>query len=173
MVAGLPLPSATPRGIVRWTCHEDHGWGAAKPPSCGAKHVTLRITFPDCWDGRLLDSPDHRSHMAYSAGGMELGPQRCSASHPVVVPQLQLNVVYPIHDGTGVKLASGSILTAHADFFNGWKPSVLRRRLDDVLNGGKACHDLLGCTTFGAPNAEPVTARPEAKLVDRFYRPRT
>ena len=89
----------------------------------------------------------------------------------MVVPTLQLNVVYPIHDGTGVMIASGSVLTAHADFFNGWKPSVLQARVDDILNGGKACDDFLGCATISAPNTEPVTARPKAKLVDRFYPP--
>jgi hypothetical protein len=173
IVAGAPTADALQRGIVRWTCQDDHGSGAADIPSCGSKFVTLRIGFPDCWDGRRLDSRNHRSHMAYnSAGGLELGPQRCPASHPVVVPQLQLNVVYPIHDGDGVSLASGPVGTAHADFFNGWKPSVLRRRVNRVLNGGKACHDFLGCATISAPNTEPVTARPNAKLVDRFYRPR-
>jgi hypothetical protein len=112
--------------------------------------------------------------MAYNrADGKEPGPQHCPASHPIVVPQLQLNVVYPMHDGEGVMLASGSVLTAHADFFNGWKASVLRRRVDNILNGGKACDDYLGCTTISAPNTEPVTARPKRKLVDRFYRPRS
>lgn len=28
--------------------------------------LELHVTFPDCWDGVRLDSPDHRSHMAYS-----------------------------------------------------------------------------------------------------------
>jgi uncharacterized protein DUF1996 len=174
MVAGRPTARAPQRGVVRWTCQDDHGRGEPKVPSCGSRFVTLRIAFPDCWDGRRLDSPDHRSHMAYnSAGGRELGPQRCPRSHPIVVPQLQLNVVYPIHDGKGVTLASGSVLTAHADFFNGWKPSVLHHRVNDVLNGGKACDDYLGCATISAPNTEPVVARPKARLVTRFYRPRS
>jgi hypothetical protein len=170
IVAGSPSATRPQRGIVRWTCKDDQGAGLATIPSCGSKPVTLRVSFPDCWDGRRLDSPNHRSHMAYnSAGGKELGPQRCPASHPIVVPALQLNVVYPIHDGAGVKLASGSVLTAHADFFNGWRPSVLQQRVDDVLNGGKACDDFLGCTTISAVNTEPVTARPQTELVDRFY----
>jgi hypothetical protein len=174
IVAGRPDAMGPQPGVVRWTCRQDQGPGDAQVPSCGSSFVTLRITFPDCWDGRRLDSPDHRSHMAYNrANGLELGPQRCPRSHPVVVPTLQLNVVYPIHDGTGVKLASGPVTTAHGDFFNGWKPSALRRRVDDVLNGGKACDDFLGCATISAPNSEPVTARPRAKLVDRFYRPRS
>jgi hypothetical protein len=174
VVAGRQAAKAPQRGIVRWTCQDDHGMGdAAQIPSCGARNVTLRIAFPDCWDGRRLDSPDHRSHMAYNhADGRELGPQRCPEGHPIVVPQLQLNVVYPMHDGEGVTLASGSILGAHADFFNGWKPAALRSRVDDALNGGKACDEFLGCAMFSTPNTEPVTARPKRKLVDRFYRPR-
>jgi hypothetical protein len=171
VVAGRQAARAPQRGVVRWTCRDDLGEGSAQVPSCGSQFVTLRIAFPDCWDGRRLDSPDHRSHMAYNrAGGMELGLQRCPASHPIVVPALQLNVVYPIHDGQGVTLASGSVLGAHADFFNGWKPAVLRHRVDDVLNGGKACDDYLGCATISTPNTEPVIARPKRKLVDRFYR---
>jgi hypothetical protein len=172
VVAGKATATAPQRGIVRWTCRDDQGSGAARIPSCGTRLVALRVTFPDCWDGRRLDSPDHQSHMAYNrAGGMEQGPQRCPRSHPVVVPQLQLNVVYPIHDGRGVKLASGSVITAHADFFNAWRPAVLRKRVNTVLNGGKACHDLLGCTTISGPNTEPVTARPRRRLVNRFYLP--
>jgi hypothetical protein len=173
VVAGRADATAPQRGVVRWTCRQDQvGGDPARIPSCGQSFVALRIAFPDCWDGRRLDSRDHRSHMAYNrAGGKEPGPQRCPGSHPVVVPTLQVNVVYPIHDGRGVRLASGKTLTAHADFFNGWRPSVQRRRVDDVINGGKACDDFLGCTTISAPNSEPVTARPKAKLIDRFYRP--
>ena len=28
--------------------------------------LELHVLFPDCWDGKRLDSPDHQSHMAYS-----------------------------------------------------------------------------------------------------------
>lgn len=172
--AGLRMIAGAPRrGRVRWTCRNDHSLGGGpRIPSCGADLVTLRIGFPDCWDGRRLDSPDHRSHMAYNdADGLQLGLQHCPASHPVVVPQLQLNVTYPMHDGRGVGLASGSVRSAHADFFDGWRPSLLRLRVDAVLNGGLACDDLLGCTPISTPNTEPVTARPRAHLEDRFYPP--
>jgi len=46
------------------------------------------ITFPSCWDGKNLDSPDHRSHMAYSPGGAVLANAKCPATHPIRVPQL-------------------------------------------------------------------------------------
>jgi hypothetical protein len=171
VVAGDAHATRPQTGIVRWTCEGDFGAGLTdRLPSCGDKQIELRVRFPDCWDGMRLDSRDHHSHMAYAgADGMQLGLLRCPASHPVVVPQLQVNVFYPLHRGGGVSLASGRVRTAHADFFNAWTPSVLAGRVDDVLNGGRACDDYLGCTTISAPNTEPVTARPRKHLVDRFY----
>jgi hypothetical protein len=173
VVAGSPMPKAPQRGIVRWTCNDDHGTGSpSRIPACGSRLVTLRISFPDCWDGRRLDSPDHKAHMAYNrAGGLESGLQRCPRSHPVVVPELQLNVVYPLRDGRGVRLSSGPVGSAHGDVFNAWRPKALRRQVDGVLNAGRACAPFLGCTTLTGPSDEPVTARPRRTLVDRLYPP--
>ena len=46
------------------------------------------MTFPSCWDGKNLDSPDHASHVAYSTDGLVLSGDGCPASHPVRIPQL-------------------------------------------------------------------------------------
>ena len=86
--------------------------------------LELHVNFPDCWDGRRLDSPDHASHMAHSRG------YACPASHPVKVPLIRLMIRYPIRDGRGVTLASGGQLTGHADFFNAWNERVLARLVD-------------------------------------------
>lgn len=176
MIAGsASARKAAPNHIVKWECANDHGVGFPTIPSCTKAQgpVTLRITFPDCWDGRRLDSPNHRSHMAYNrADGFEPLLQRCPRSHPVVVPQVQLNVFYPMHDGKGVKLATGSIVTAHADLFNAWRPSLMRQKVDTVLNAGQACHPYFGCMDLPGNDDEPVTAKPRKHLVDRFYAPR-
>jgi hypothetical protein len=170
---GGNMKSMGPQPGVRWTCEEDQHGKSATIPACGGKRVTLRVSFPDCWDGKRLDSRNHRSHMAYDwADGKEPGPQRCPADHPIVVPQLQVNVTYPIHDGSGVSLASGSVYSAHADFFDAWTPSALQQQVDDVLNGGKACHPMVGCTTISGPNTEPITGNPVADPIDKFYPPR-
>src|SRR5204863_1704432 len=29
-------------------------------------YIELHVDFPDCWEGKRLDTPDHHSHMAYS-----------------------------------------------------------------------------------------------------------
>jgi Domain of unknown function (DUF1996) len=94
------------------------------PRTQGKRYLELHVNFPDCWDGKHLDSPDHRSHMAYSRAYV------CPASHPVKVPLIRLNVRYPISGGRGVALSSGGVLTGHADFFNAWNQFFLTRLVD-------------------------------------------
>ena len=45
-------------------------------------HLELHVNFPDCWDGKRLDSPDHHSHMAYSTDYVcpRHTPSRCRRS---------------------------------------------------------------------------------------------
>jgi hypothetical protein len=90
--------------------------------------VELHVNFPDCWDGKRLDSPDHMSHMAHSRDYV------CPASHPVKVPLIRLLIRYPITDGRDVVLASGGQLTGHADFVNVWNQRVLARLVDDCFH---------------------------------------
>jgi hypothetical protein len=58
------------------------------------------ITFPTCWDGVNLDSPDHKSHIAYTtldSGDIDVGPTgSCPASHPVVIPQVMYEVMWDV-----------------------------------------------------------------------------
>jgi Domain of unknown function (DUF1996) len=91
-------------------------------------YLDLHVNFPDCWDGARLDSPDHRSHMAYSTDYV------CPASHPVKVPLIRLVVRYPLTRGAGVELASGGVLSGHADFFNAWSQPALERLVDDCFH---------------------------------------
>ena len=43
------------------------------------------IIFPDHWNGNQLDSNDHKSHLNYGSG---------SDAHPLLIPQLQLQIHY-------------------------------------------------------------------------------
>jgi hypothetical protein len=92
------------------------------------------LTFPDCWDGRRLDSDDHVSHVAYSATGT------CPSTHPVHVPQLTASIGFPI-SGTGhaLSLASGSVYSAHGDFLNAWDPDGLRREVEACIHRDVVC----------------------------------
>ncbi|HUG63676.1 MAG TPA: DUF1996 domain-containing protein [Gaiellaceae bacterium] len=113
--------SRQPKGIVSWSC----GAVGGKPrfatiPACSEDQMLqLQATFPNCWDGRRLDSADHKQHMRYASRGI------CPASHPVALPQLILIVLYPPVP-LGSQIASGRF-GAHADFMNGWDQAELER----------------------------------------------
>jgi hypothetical protein len=107
----------------------------APPTQCASGILDLSLTFPNCWDGVHLDSPDHRSHMAYPVSG------RCPKSHPVVVPRIQSFFRYKVGtDPIGkITLASGPYYTAHQDFFNAWDPAVLQTLVTKCLNTPVDC----------------------------------
>ncbi len=120
-----------------WDCGE-HGGVAptAKVPTCPddrSKSLRLHVRFPDCWDGRRLDSRDHRSHMAYSLGGV------CARTHPVAVPSLEVTIQYPTAGGSGLQLSSRGQFSGHADFVNAWQQAGLKRLVDYCLNALRAC----------------------------------
>jgi uncharacterized protein DUF1996 len=109
-------------------------------PSCAADMgLVAMIRFPDCWDGSGVDSPDHKSHMAYSSYSRELKRRACPASHRVAVPALTLNVRYPTAGGDQVDLASGPAYTMHADFFNAWDDAALADLVNQCLKADKHC----------------------------------
>jgi hypothetical protein len=138
MIAG-DSKAITPQDmrITFWNCGVEGGAPrSSTPPACpGARGQELRlhVTFPSCWDGRSLDSADHKSHMAYPTG------RACPADHPVAVPAISLIYRYPVSGDHDFALASGGVYSAHADFFNAWNPTVLRGLVNFCLNGMRHC----------------------------------
>jgi len=123
--------------VVFWSCGAEVGIPpSSTAPTCPAARgsgLRLHVRFPSCWDGKSLDSADHKSHMAY--------PMRraCPSSHPVSVPAITLIYRYPVLDGSTVALSSGGQLSGHADFFNAWNPAELTRLVDSCLNALRHC----------------------------------
>lgn len=120
MIAGnAKAKRPQPLSVVGWGC----GGFSAPPrsatvPNCPANRALhLRATFPECWNGRELDSVDHQRHMAYATRG------RCPRTHPVAVPTLVLIFLYPETERRPIQ-ASGRFGT-HADFINGWDQDTL------------------------------------------------
>ncbi|MEU6789552.1 DUF1996 domain-containing protein [Nonomuraea angiospora] len=86
------------------------------------------LDFPQCWNGRDLDSADHKSHMAYPVAGA------CPSTHPVAVPKLRQVIRYPVSgDPSRFRLASGGGFTMHGDFFNAWPVAEMERRVRDCI----------------------------------------
>jgi hypothetical protein len=111
-------------------------------PRCSGDSLRLRIVFPDCWNGKTLDSADHKSHMAYSRSG------KCPAGW-VSVPQMTMGLRYWYSDGLGrdpskVTLSSGNAYNGHADFFNSWNQANLEALVKYCINAARNCGDTGG-----------------------------
>lgn len=114
--------------IVSWQCSTRGSTASTTPPACTRGELVAKIAFPECWDGVSVDSADHKSHVQYAVDGA------CAAG-TIAIPQLTIEVSYPRQSDTSqLTLASGSILTMHADFFNAWSRNAFQRQLDQRLN---------------------------------------
>ncbi len=155
MIAGDPTNAAPVSGSpARFTCIDAKtGNGPTTPnipTSCAVGNVVwMTVIFPQCWDGVNLDSPDHRSHMAYSVGNS------CPASHPVAMPEITTNVLYTVTEANSTqrwRLSSDSYdsklpagYSSHADWFNGWRPEIMSAFVKNCDQAAKDCHaHLLG-----------------------------
>lgn len=138
---GAPPLDRSGARVVRWSCEGGQIAPGSQTvaPTC-ASTLRLDIRFPDCWDGRGVDSRDHKSHMAYSMQARSGQVRRiCPTTHPRLVPILQLSIRYPTTGGPAVQLASGAIDTAHADFMNGWNQRKLAMLVKRCLNKDRYC----------------------------------
>jgi Domain of unknown function (DUF1996) len=141
-------------GLLKTTFYGPNGGGSlpitpavsSTVPVCPPKaEVQLHVNFPDCWDGRRLDSFDHRSHMAYARAG------RCPAGHRVAVPALSLVYSYParaVDAARAVGLSSGGQYTGHADFINAWDQRALAKLVLGCLDSGNVSPTLDPTQTY-------------------------
>lgn len=123
--------------ITHWSCAGKGPKGTSEPPrSCHGVFLRLKIVFPNCWDGKHLDSVDHKSHMAYSYRS----DKECPASHPVALPTLKMGLRYDIPGPLDrITLSSGSRFSGHADFWNAWDPAAQRQLIRQCLLRAKRC----------------------------------
>lgn len=149
IVAGDPLAKTADQALGLWTCIDSTGTGphsATIPPCAVGNTLWASVEFPQCWDGRSLDSPDHRSHMS---GPVQLQQApwtwSCPPSHPVALPVVTLNFQYPVKAGDDTarwKLASDTGLpgvSLHADYFALWKEAIGKAWVDGCNNARKDC----------------------------------
>ncbi|WP_269328237.1 DUF1996 domain-containing protein [Kineosporia mesophila] len=124
-------PSSAADSSVTWACTD---YDAPAPPKASTCHdgdkLIAWIAAPGCWDGRHLDVPGHRSHLAWASG------EGCPASHPVVIPTLLVRVVYPIDVTAPVRISGGDY---GFGVVSGWQPKVLRALVRDCINAGEHC----------------------------------
>jgi Domain of unknown function (DUF1996) len=138
MIAGDAKAQA-PQGrqITFWNCGVQAGVAPSNaPPACPdtrGSGLRLHVTFPACWNGVSLDSPNHQQHVAYQTRG------RCPAGYNVAIPQISIIYRYGITGQHSFELASGGVYSAHADFFNAWNQAELERLTQVCLNALRHC----------------------------------
>lgn len=142
------------------------------------------VNAPDCWDGVNLDSPDHRSHMAWPvySGGAE----PCPASHPYRTPRFTITLGYKVDDTldrsgdlstsrrtwyfSSDRMAgmtpqiSGS--TFHADWFGAWDDGILKEWTDNCIDKKLSCASGVLGNGRKLTEKEANTFRIKERLVD-------
>ena len=132
-------------GQAHFACMTNGTWQNGIPNCAVGDTMMVNVTFPQCWDGVNLDSPDHKGHMAYGTG------TGCPADHPVALPEISIRFDYMVTDANTAaywKLSSDNYAgtggySLHADWYNGWDPAINQAFVTNCLNGGKDCHDYL------------------------------
>ncbi|OKL64076.1 hypothetical protein UA08_00571 [Talaromyces atroroseus] len=129
--------------------------------------LRIELMFPSCWNGVDVDSPDHKSHMAYPD---LVKDGKCPEGFNTRLVSLFYETKYDTQDFRGVEgqfvLSTGDPTGCgyHGDFIQGWEPDFLQEAMNGCTNPSGEVSD---CPLF-TDNADASTcqiALPEA-LVD-------
>jgi hypothetical protein len=155
-------PAQSPTGAVQFMCEAQlanyetmtQALDRCRANPTGPQHFIARIEAPNCWDGKRLDSADHRSHVAYASYGGDAtgmggwGYLRCPSTHPHVIPTFTMTIQYTIAPGDDTTLwrfSSDEMMntapgvTFHGDWFGAWDPTVQAMWTDNCINKDLSC----------------------------------
>jgi hypothetical protein len=146
MIAGnenATTPQSTK--VVGWRCADQVPQVvSATPVNCtGTKGVEVRIIFPSCWNGSILNGAS-QTNVVYPTARTT-----CPTGYPVRIPTVIFHIVYPITSAVGLTLSmgpgqQGSTATAHGDFISGWNQTVLTRLIDGCASPANTCGHVTG-----------------------------
>ena len=145
VVAG-DLHSTKPQSqrVTTWQCvGKGRTRQFARVPVCRVgERLGAWVKYPDCWDGRRLDSTDHKSHLAYARRAA------CPPTHPVEIMRLATLVTWPVRPRRPgmVRLADGMLPpeAMHGDFINSWHQPTLRQLRWDCIELAARCGTVRG-----------------------------
>ncbi|MEU3982121.1 DUF1996 domain-containing protein [Streptomyces sp. NPDC026672] len=147
-----------------WSCtgFEDRQLKDKYPLCPGGSDVVRTFKFQSCWDGRNIDSANHRTHVAFAAADGSC-PQGFQA-----IPQLVQRIVYDVdrpsvNDGgrTVPLFAVDSFpeqlhkpVTDHGDFINVFDEKLMTDMVD-CINSGRTCGKGAGDEPGQQPSEQP------------------
>ena len=153
MIAGNP--AGTPSDYVigsSWSCSGPVAErGGSIPKNCPVgDYIIMSVTFPQCWNGKDLDSQDHISHLSYA-----VKDGACPTDFPIGIPEISLNLKYKVYEAGAParwRLSSDMYPTTqpggfsiHADWFDGWNEQIKNMWVSRCNVAGFDCHgNLLG-----------------------------
>lgn len=117
--------------------------------------IYFTLGAPNCYDGKHLDSPDHRSHLAYASYG-DTGQLRCPSTHPYLIPSFSISAFYYVSEPWTEAAPSWSLssddmtamgmgkmrpgLTLHSDWFGAWDEPVMQMWNANCINKLLSCN---------------------------------
>ena len=105
--------------------------------------LRMYVAFPQCWDGKSLDSADHRSHIV-------MPPQAiCPNDHPFRIPEIAVSAFFSVDDNffagkwhlSSDEMMPGTVAgsTLHMDYWEAWSPVVKNLWQTNCINGHLSC----------------------------------
>ncbi|MFJ9410901.1 DUF1996 domain-containing protein [Streptomyces sp. NPDC101393] len=131
--------NGTKNANASWSCEGfENRQLKDKYPICpDGADVVRTFAFQNCWDGRSIDSGNHRDHMSFSdqAGNCPNGF--------TAVPQLVQRITYDVPQGNSFAVDSfpeqlHKPVTDHGDFIN-VMPDDLMSKAVNCINSGQTC----------------------------------
>ena len=159
-----------------WSCtgFEDRQLKDKYPLCPDGSDVVRTFRFQSCWDGRNIDSANHRTHVAFAAADGS-----CPAGFQAI-PQLVQRLVYDVDapsldDGgrTAPLFAVDSFpeqlhkpVTDHGDFINVFDEDLMRE-MTDCINAGQQCGEGAGAGSGEEPQQPaPSSDAPQDEPTD-------
>lgn len=99
--------------------------------------LRLELMFPSCWNGKDVDSPNHKDHVAFPELVMD---GDCPDGYPIRFPGLFYETIfdtYAFNDRDGQFVLSNGDPTGcgyHGDFIQAWDPPFLQQAIDICTN---------------------------------------
>ncbi|GGP85684.1 hypothetical protein GCM10010278_75120 [Streptomyces melanogenes] len=124
-----------------WTCtgFEDRRLKDKYPICPQGSRVERNLEFPSCWDGKNIDSANHRTHVVF--------PQDDGSCQKrfKAVPKLTMRLAYDVPQNAFFAIDSfpeqvHKPVTDHGDFIN-VMPQDLMRKAVKCINSGRQCED--------------------------------